>query len=111
MKENTQSFFGIGALTGRVDAGMSLTIENCEVTGGKFDFGTKGSKIGGLVGLVQSGASLKIVNSKATSLEITGTNECGGLVGFTFADVNIDSASAFTGTINCPGTKNDKFCK
>ena len=111
MKENTQSFYGIGALTGRVDAGMSLTIENCEVTGGKFDFGTKGSKIGGLVGLVQSGASLKIVNSKATNLEITGTNECGGLVGFTFTDVNIDSASAFTGTINCPGAKNDKFCK
>ena len=111
MKENTQSFYGIGALTGRVDAGMSLTIENCEVIGGKFDFGTLGSKIGGLVGLVQSDASLKIVNSKATNVEMNGTNECGGLVGFTFADVNIDSASSFTGTINCPGTKNDKICK
>ena len=111
MKENTQSFHSIGTLTGRVDAGMSLTIENCEVSGGKFDFATLGSKIGGLVGTVQTGASLTVVNSNATNVEINGTNECGGLVGFTFADVNIDSASSFTGTINCPGKKDDKFCK
>ena len=111
MKESIQSFYGIGTLTGRVDAGMSLTIENCEVADGKFDFGTLGSKIGGLVGFVQSDASLTVVNSKVTDVEIIGTNECGGLVGYTFADVNIDDASTFTGTITCPGTQDDKFCK
>ena len=111
MKENTETFSAIGALVGRVDAGYSLTIENCEVTNGKIDFGTKGSKIGSLVGLVQSGSSLTVTNSTATNVEINGTTECGGLVGFTFSQIAIDSASSFTGTINCPGKKDDKFCK
>ena len=107
MQENTESFSAVGALVGRVDAGYSLTIENCEVVNGKFDFGTKGSKIGSLVGLVQSGSSLTVKGSTANNVEINGTTECGGLVGFTFSQVAIDSASIFTGTINCPGTKND----
>ena len=107
MKENTETFSAIGALVGRVDAGYSLTIENCQVSNGKFDFGTKGSKIGSLVGLVQSGSALTVTNSTANNVEINGTTECAGLVGFTFSQIAIDSASVFNGTINCPGTKND----
>ena len=109
MKEGSASFSGIGALTGRVDPGASLTVENCRVSNGKIDFGTKGTQIGSLIGLVDSDVSTAVTVKNCTaSVEIIGTNTCGGLVGETLGgSVTFDDKCAFNGSITCPGTKND----
>ena len=112
MKEGTVDFYGVGALTGRVDATASLTIENCEVSNGVFQFATYGTRIGSLVGVVQSDAktSVTVKNTIVKDVEINGKDECGGLIGATLGGtISIDTASSFTGTINCPGKKNDQF--
>ena len=109
MKESTESFYGIGAIAGRVDAGATLTLENCEVTG-KIDFGTKGTRIGSLIGYVASSSSTKVtVNNCTAKVDITGVDTCGGLIGEKLINstVTFDDKCSFTGTITCPGSKGD----
>jgi hypothetical protein len=103
MKEGAGTCYAIGALTGRIDAGCSLTIENCEVSG-SIEFANKGTQyIGGLMGWIQSGASLTITNSTA-DVDIKGKNYCGGLIGYNDGGTyEVDNKSTFTGTITCPG--------
>ena len=113
MKESTESFYGIGAIVGRVDATATLTLENCEVTG-KIDFGTKGTRIGSLIGYVASDAKTKVtVNNCTAKVDITGLDACGGLIGEKYVNstVTFDDKCSFTGTITCPGTKGDLLGK
>ena len=113
MKESTESFYGIGAIVGRVDATATLTLENCEVTG-KIDFATKGTRIGSLIGFVSSDAKTKVtVNNCTAKVDITGLDTCGGLIGEKLINstVTFDDKCSFTGTITCPGTKGDLLGK
>ena len=112
MEEGTVDFYGVGALTGRVDATATLTIENCEVSNGKFKFGTYGTRIGSLIGVVQSDSktSVTVKNTIIKDIEINGKDACAGFIGATLGGtISIDTASTFTGTINCPGKKDDKY--
>jgi hypothetical protein len=106
MKESTQSFAYVGALVGRVDGDASLTVENCQTTGGSFGFATHGSKIGSLVGGVLTSATLTVKGSTSDA-NISGTDYCGGLVGYNGGTTTFDDKCSYTGTITCPGTKGD----
>ena len=88
MEEQDRLFSGVGLLIGKVDAGKSLTLENCH-TSGTVSFPTKGTNdygFGGIVGYVaasssQTSNSVLVMKNCSSSANINATNIVGGLVG------------------------------
>ena len=119
LEESTALFSGVGILLGKVDAGMSVTIENCH-TSGIINFpnqGTNNYAFGGIVGYVDSGAeettdettgvvtpattTTLIMKNCSSDATITGTNIIGGLVGKVGDryELTMDYKCKFNGTI------------
>ena len=119
LEESTALFSGVGILLGKVDAGKSVTIENCH-TSGVINFPSKGTNnyaFGGIVGYVDSGAdgvtpdsdgniapastTTLIMKNCSSDATITGTNIVGGLVGKAGEryELTMDYKCKFTGTL------------
>ena len=119
IEESTALFSGVGILIGKVDAGKSITIENCH-TSGIINFPTQGTNnygFGGIVGYMESGAeetlaedgtvvpattTVLIMKNCTSSAEITATNIVGGLLGKVGDryELKMDHKCKFTGTLS-----------
>ncbi|MBQ8431615.1 MAG: hypothetical protein IJX28_01910 [Clostridia bacterium] len=99
MQEGDGTLYYIGGLVGNVEAGCTLTLENCEYKGA-IQFPAKGTKIGGLVGAVQAGATLNL-NGCRFSGSIQALSEAETLVGYVTADSVVNNnGSTSTGTLS-----------
>ena len=120
LEESTAQFSGVGILLGKVDAGKSVTIENCH-TSGVINFpemGINNYAFGGIIGYVDSGAedvidettgavttpgttTVVVMKNCSSDATITATNIIGGLVGKVGDryELTMDYKCKFTGSI------------
>ncbi len=106
LRESGAEFSYIGGFIGRIEAGCTVTMENCEFKG-TIDYPLLGTIIGGFFGGVNKNNTV-IMKNCTFSGTINGRDKCAGIAGYVNASTTIQHSDfTLSGTINCPGIKGE----